>query len=138
MKSVCKLALLTVLLIAVCLTSISCGKYVSSYTAIGLIRSNTLDGANVAFLSLDGVLVFRLQAGQRSEIYYEATLEQGCVTVGVDTGEGEVELFCVEGENKISEADISAVADARAVVYVIIRAQGAKNGRIAVTLKEVS
>ena len=80
------------LLLAMCLTG--CGKYVSSYKALALVRSNTSNSASLSFYSFEGRMVFKLKCrSEEQTIRAEAELESGSAVVCYDADGTEKEWF---------------------------------------------
>lgn len=131
--------LLTILLtFVICLSAAGCDsdafKYVNSYKAVGMIRSNTNDSAKLSFMSLDGRIVFKLKYDEASEghIFYEASIEEGEINVYYDIFDTKEHLFRaqagypIEGEGGYIEGGKS--------VYVIVEADNAKEGSVEIRL----
>ena len=113
------LKLLAVLAVSVCLAGC---RYVSSYAALGLLRSNTSKTAEVSFASLRGRLVFRLKCTDPSEaLICKGSVEEGSITVSIDNGDKEKELFSLENE-EMEETRYEALAEG--TVYIIVKTDG--------------
>lgn len=63
----------------------SCGKYTSSYSAIGLVRSNTSHSCEASFLTLKGELVFKIKRSEKGT--------EGDISYSVEAKEGEIKLY---------------------------------------------
>ncbi|MCR5173007.1 MAG: hypothetical protein K6C09_00050 [Oscillospiraceae bacterium] len=86
-----------VLLLAIGLTG--CGKYVSSYRALALMRSTRAGSASVRFSELEGTMAFRLKCRKGSgalSIFCSAKLESGSATVYCDSDGTKREWFTIE------------------------------------------
>ena len=129
-----KKLLICILLLSLCLSLVGCGKYYSSYSAIGSVRSNTSDKAYLSFMSLKGRMVFTLRPSERSVIKYETEIGEGKVTVSYDIDGSLTELVELLGEEeKIGEG---ATVEAGVTVYIIVDATDARNGKITVRLED--
>ena len=129
-----KKLLIAVLLLSLCLSLVGCGKYYSSYSAIGSVRSNTSDKAYLSFISFQGRMAFTLRPSERSVIKYETELGEGKVTVSYDIDGSLTELVELLGkEEKIGEG---ATVEAGVTVHIIVDATDAKNGKITVRLED--
>ena len=112
----------TLLLFSVLLLIFSlagCSQYVSHYSAVAHVRSNSSDSAALSFHKLDGTEVFKLKAesGKTAKIKYSGKLESGSLTVSYDRGEAKTELFSLRSGDEI-EAYSEEIAEG--TVYVII------------------
>ncbi len=137
MTGLFKRIFIILLTVAVCLSLTACGNYISSYSAIGMVRSNTRDTARVSFMSLDGRLVFKLHAKSDSVISYEVSLDGGTLSASYDSGAGETALFTVTSESGESVGNGGEVAEGESV-YIIIYADGASGGEVRLALVEKS
>jgi len=121
-------AIAVMLLLLLCLTG--CGKYSSSYRAVGFVHSNDSRSAFMNFHSFEGTMVFTLKYSGSSgtQIKYSAKLEDGSAKVYYDNGGEKTELFSVKSGDDISSAggDLS-----EGTVYIIVETGGTcKNGEI--------
>ena len=76
-----------------------CGKYVSSYRALALVRSTRPGSASVSFSELEGTMAFRLKCRKGPgglEIFSSAKLESGSATVYCDSDGTKREWFTIE------------------------------------------
>ncbi len=130
-KIVCILLIITMLLMFV-----ACSPYISSYSALGLMRSSYGNKCEARFHSLGGRLVFNLRAsgdgGDEGDIRYTASLDEGSITVYYDIwGEKEL-LFTLSGGESI-ESHGGYIEEGKQV-YIIIEAEGAKGGSVKIEL----
>lgn len=128
--------IICILLILVMLFSFTaCSPYISSYSALGLVRSSFGGECSASFLKLDGRLVFELRApdGGEGDIKYTASLEAGDLSVYYDIYGTLEPLFSVsEGE----EVDArGGYIEGGKSVSIVIDAKGAR-GNIAVSLED--
>ncbi len=92
-----KKGLITVLLAAMLLTLVGCSIYSSSYSAVGLVRSNTSHRAYVNFHSLRGRLVYKLKVNGTEDLLCSGKLEEGNLTVYYDIDGRKQELVRLSG-----------------------------------------
>lgn len=131
MKKLLSFLLMLSLLIPLC----SCGKYVSSYRALGLVRSNTTHSCSASFLSLTGELVFKLkksQAGSESDISYSVTVEEGEISLYYDIYGIKSELAHVKAGESVTER--GGYIEGGHTVYIIIEAAENSRGKVSVEL----
>lgn len=131
MKKIISLLLIIVLIF----TLVSCSGYISSYSALGLVKSSFGNKCETSFFSLNGTLVFNLRApseGDEGDIYFSATLTKGTISVYYDIFGVKEPLFTISGGESIEEHRGYIEEGKR--VDIIIEAKGAKNGSIKVEL----
>lgn len=131
MKKIIAFVLSLVMLVSLC----SCGKYVSSYSAIGLVKSNTSHSCRVSFLSLEGTMVFKLkksEIGSEGSISYSVSAEEGEIYLYYDIYGVKEELAHVKAGESIT--DVSGYVEGGHTVYVIIEATGRAHGKVSVEL----
>ena len=113
----------------------SCSGYVSSYSAIGLVRVNTKSKCEIRFMRLDGTCVFKLRNRDdgEGELRYTASLESGEVNVYYDAnGVKELLVHLKAGE---SVEGCGGYFEGTGRIYVIVETVGsAAEGRISVEL----
>ena len=112
----------------------SCGKYVSSYRAVGLVRSNTSHSCDASFLSLEGELVFKLKRSGSGEgdIQYSVSVEEGEIRLYYDIYGTKSELTCAKaGENLNGRG---GYVEGGKTVYIIIEATKGSHGKVSVEL----
>ena len=114
-------------LCVLCLTG--CSKYSSSYSAVGLVHSNTSEEAFMSFSSFEGTMVFQLSADDDDDrINGSAALESGSLTVYVDDGTVKQEWFSLHAGERFS---LSGTPHGRGTVYIIVETQEkCGNGRL--------
>ena len=127
-----KKKLLVVLLLAVCLSClVGCIKYVSHYSALMLVTTNTSKSASISFSSLNGTKSFRLKSD--GHLNYSAKLGEGSATVFYDTNGTKTELFSIKGGQEIQSSTIAVNPGA---VYVIVQTDGkCQDGRFSFDVK---
>ena len=115
------------LLLALCLTG--CGirfldgvsKYVSSYSATMLVRSETSRSASLNFSTLKGRIVYELRSGGSDAIAASAKLGEGIATVWYDADGTKTEWFTVTAGEDV---EVSTAPLEKGTVYVIIETDG--------------
>jgi hypothetical protein len=131
MKKLVSLIILLTMLLSLC----SCGEYVSSYSALGLVKSQTSHSCEASFLSLNGKLVFKLKksdAGKEGDISYSVQVEKGEINLYYDIYGSKQELaHVVAGENVTSRG---GYIEGGKTVYIFIEATGGAKGRVSVEL----
>ena len=111
-----------------------CGKYVSSYKALGFVHSNKSDSAYMSFASFEGRMVFRLKSSGEGDLKYSARLESGSATVYYDFYGDRQELFSISGGE---EADSRGGYVEAGTVYIIVETDGGcQNGEFRFSLDE--
>lgn len=123
------------LLLATIFTLCSCDSYVSSYKAVGLVRSNTSHSCDVSFLSLEGELVFKLKrsdVGSEGAISYSVSAEEGEIRLYYDIYGTKEELAYVKAGESVSSK--GGYIEGGKTVYVIIEATGNAHGKVSVEL----
>ena len=111
-----------------------CGKYVSSYKALGFVHSNRSDSAFMSFASFEGRMVFRLKSSGEGDLKYSARLESGSATVYYDFYGDRQELFSISGGE---EADSRGGYVEAGTVTVIVETDGScQNGEFRFSLDE--
>ena len=132
MKKVLSLILVAVL----SLSLMSCGSgYISSYKAIGLVRSNTTHSCRLNFMSLEGSIVYKLrrtEGGSEGDIGYKASVEKGSVSVYYDYVGTKEKLFTL-GEGQNAEGRGGYIESGKSV-YIIIEAEKGSRGQISIDL----
>ena len=131
MKKVLSILITLFLLFSLC----SCGKYVSSYTALGLVKSQRSHSCEASFHSLEGELVFKIKAPEdkaEGDISYSVTVEEGEITLYYDVY-GEKEELCNINAGESVE-DRGGYVEGGKTVYVIIEAAEGTKGSISVNL----
>ena len=114
--------ILLVLLLAAVLCLPGCGKYSSSYKAVGFVHSNSSDSAFMDFYLLEGTMVFKLKnRSEGAQLLYDAKLETGKALVYYDCGEGKVPLFTINGGETYSTEGGELK---KGTVYIIVETVG--------------
>ena len=130
MKRILSLFLAASLLFLLC----SC-KYISSYRAIGLVRSNNSHSCKASFLSLDGELVFKLKktdSGADGKISYTTSVEEGEVYIYYDIYGIKEELASIKAGESFTES--GGYVEKGHTVYIIIEGKNNAHGKISVEL----
>ena len=103
-----------------------CGKYVSSYKALGFVHSNDLSSAYMNFYTFEGRMVFKLKSSGEGDLKYSAKLESGSATVYYDYLGTKSKLFSVSGGEEL--ASYGGYVDT-GTVYIIVETEGeCRNG----------
>ena len=127
-KTLSLLSKLTVLLLAAVLlvAASACDFNFSSYSAIGLVQSNKSDSAFISFISFKGEMKFTLKCAEDDVIQYQASLEEGTMTVYIEFDGEKTELFTINsGEEFVS----SITSPGKGKVKIIIKSEDkCKNG----------
>ena len=113
----------------------SCDKHVSSYKAIGLIRSQTSHSCEASFYSLEGQLVFKIKksdSGTEGSIAYSIKVDEGEVKLYYDIFGVKEELKCVKAGESIT--DFGGYVEGGKTVYIIIEAIANTQGKVSVEL----
>ena len=131
MKKIISVITSILLLLSLC----SCGEYVSSYSAIGLVKSQTSHSCHAEFISLKGQLVFKLKKSDRGEsghILYTVKVEEGEINLYYDTDGEKVLLENATSGEFITEGNGNIVGGQP--VYIIIETVGRAKGSVYVEL----
>ena len=126
-----------ILLLTLILTFCSCGRYVSSYSAVGLIRSQTSHSCEASFYSLKGQLVFKIKSPSSEEIcelQCDAKAEEGEITVYYDVDGTKQDLVRVKAGEAIDDFD--TYVEGGKTVYIIIEAADKSRGKISVEIDD--
>ena len=120
-----------ILLLSLALSLCSCSKYISSYSAIGLVRSSDSHSCEASFHKLNGTLVFKVRKTDAAE---------GDVSYSIKADEGEIRiLYDLYGEKReLAYAKAGEILTGRGGyveagqdIYIIIEATDAK-GKVTV------
>ena len=115
-------SLFAISMMACSLSLTGCGKYVSSYQAVGLVRSNVSNSAYLNFHSLKGRIAFHLNHNKDNQVLeYGGYVETGTVNVFYDDGNGKNELFTVSSTESVTS---TLEEFNRGIVYVIVETDG--------------
>lgn len=131
-----KKLLLVILCLTVLLSSTSCDfRYVSSYKALGLVRSEMGDRGSVKFGRLDGTVVLKLKmsgTGLENSIGCKATLDEGEINVYYDIFGVKEFLFNLKAGESIDERRGYIESGHR--VYIIIETVTPAKGSVEIDL----
>lgn len=122
------------LVVAVLCGCSSCTQYVSSYSALGLIRSNGREQCSASFHKLKGTCVLKLKSTEDGEgtLHYTASLESGEVNVYYDANGTKELLFHLNAGESADEYGGSF--DGKGTIYIIIETVETAKGKVAVCL----
>lgn len=112
-----------------------CGDgYVSSYRAVGLVRSNTSHSCSISFMSLEGQLVYKLRSsdGGEGDISYSLKVDEGEVAIYYDIYGSKEELISAVAGEEIT--DRGGYIEGGYTVYIIIEAKNGARGKVSVEL----
>ena len=135
MKRIISATLAAVLLLSLMLTLGSCGRYISSYKALGLVRSNTSHSCKASFKSLEGELVFKIkktEVGTEGSIKYSVTVEEGEINLYYDIFGVKEKLATVKAGESVE--DVGGYVEGGYQVYIIIEAAEKTRGSVFVEL----
>ena len=113
----------------------SCGSYVNSYSALGLVKSQTSHSCNTSFLSLNGRLVFKLKCPHKStdgNIKYSVQVDKGELYLYYDYLGVKEELAHVKAGETVE--NIGGYVEAGKSVYIIIEATETAKGKVSCEL----
>ena len=114
---------------------ISCGKYTSSYKAIGLVRSQGAHSCEASFYSLEGQLVFKIKSPSSAseyEISYSANADQGDLRIYYDIYGTKEELAHLKAGESVDTK--GGYVESGKTVYIIIEAAEDTRGRVSVNI----
>jgi len=125
------LLLITVLVFLFLLAG--CGKYQSSYKAVGFVHSNGATAAEMSFYSFEGRMVFKLKSSGEGDISFTAMLESGEAAVYYDYSGTKSKLVAV-GAGEEFEGHGGYIESG--TVYIIVETTGeCVNGSFSFHLK---
>ena len=113
----------------------SCSKYMSSYKAIGLVRSQTSHSFETSFYSLEGQLVFKIKKsniGSEGDIEYSIKVDEGEIRLYYDIYGVKEELKTVKAGESINGS--GGYVEGGKIVYIIIETIGKAQGNVSVEL----
>ena len=111
-----------------------CGRYFSSYKAIGFVHSNRSDSAFMSFHSFEGRMVFKLKSPAEGDLKYTAKLESGSAVVYYDFYGEKQELFSISDGEEIESHGGYVEAG---TVYIIVETDGGcRNGEFRFSVDE--
>lgn len=131
MKKLASLIILLTMLLSLC----SCGEYVSSYSALGLVKNQTSHSCEASFLSFNGKLVFKLKKsdqGEEGDISYSVEVEAGAVDLYYDIYGTKQSLAHVEAGENISAR--GGYIEGGKTVYIFIEGTDGAKGKVSVEL----
>lgn len=131
MKKILLWILMLSLLTALC----SCDEYVSSYNAIGLVRSQTSHSCETSFYSLEGQLVFKIKKSDRGaegNIAYSIQVDEGEIDLYYDIYGVKEELAHVKSGESVD--DLGGYVEGGKTVYIIIEAKEHARGKVSIEL----
>ena len=130
-KSFLAVGLILSVLIGLCACG---GGYVSSYKAVGLVRSNTSHSCEASFYSLEGTLVFKLKKtdGAEGEISYSVAAEEGEISLYYDIYGTKEQLVNVKAGD--TAEGTGGYVEGGKQVYIIIEASKKSRGRVSVEM----
>jgi hypothetical protein len=120
-----------ILLVSLC----SCSEYVSSYQALGLVRSQTSHSCEASFRSLKGKLVFKIKkpgSGTEGDIGYSVQVDEGELYLYYDMNGVKEELAHVKAGESVTSR--GGYVEGGHTVYIIIEAAQKSKGKISVEL----
>lgn len=127
--------LLWILILSLMLTFCSCGKYTSSYKAVGLVKMQTSHSCETSFHSLEGRLIFKIERSERGtegDIAYSVQVDEGEIRLYYDIYGVKEELACVKAGETVD--DVGGYVEAGKTVYIIIEATEKSRGKVSVEL----
>ena len=129
----CALLALT-LLFGLCACSAVGTKYVSSYGALGLVRTNGKDQCSAKFHKLKGTCVLKIKSTEdgEGELHYTASLESGEINVYYDANGTKELLFHLSAGESVDEN--GGYFDGKGTIYVIIETVESAKGNVSVEL----
>lgn len=131
MKKLISLLVLFAIIFSLC----SCDSYVSSYKAIGLVRSNTSHSCKASFYSLEGHLVFKLKmsdAEDEGSISYSMRADSGEIRLYYDIYGVKEELARVKAGETLEGS--GGYIEGGRTVYIIIEAEEKSGGLVSAEL----
>ena len=117
------------------LFSLGSCKYVSSYKAIGLVRSQTNHSLETSFYSLEGQLVYKLKKTNNKndgQISYSIEVEQGEIIIYYDIYSEKEKLVEVSSNQSVN--DKGGYIEGGKSVYIIIEAKNSARGKVKIEL----
>ena len=124
---------LTALAAAAAVGLASCGRYSSSYNAVGFVHNELSDSAFMDFYRFEGRIVFDLDGDEGDSLEYSGRLEKGSITVSIDRDGTKQELFRLSDGGEVSS---SLALPEKDKVYIIAETDGScENGRIDIEIR---
>ena len=125
-----------ILLLSLLASLCACGKYVSSYSAIGLVRSNTSHSCKASFHKLDGELAFKIKKTDtdgEGDISYTVSADKGEIRLYYDIYGTKEKLAQVKAGESVTSR--GGYIESGKDVYIIIEATDA-GGKVTVELNK--
>ena len=119
------------------LFSLGSCKYVSSYKAIGLVRSQTNHSLETSFYSLEGQLVYKLKKTNNKndgQISYSIEVEKGEIIIYYDIYSEKEKLVEVSSNQSVN--DKGGYIEGGKSVYIIIEAKNSARGKVKIELND--
>ena len=119
---------IAVTMLVLCFTLSACeNKYASHYSAMMMVRTNTLHKASVSFDNFSGIYVMKFKnvGDERSFITYNATLEEGNIRVYYDFNDEKLNLFEIGTDGSIEGKTETFTSNK--TIYIIIESDGKCN-----------
>lgn len=123
------------LMLSLLFSLFSCGRYTSSYKAIGLVKTQTSHGFETSFYSLRGKMVFKIKKtdnGAEGDIRYSIRVDEGELYVYYDIYGVKEPLAHVKAGESVSSQGGYVEGGKR--VYIIIEARENAGGAVSVEL----
>ena len=119
--SIMKKTIILISAVIMLLFMTGCGKYTTSYKAVGFVHTNEKSSARMSFYSFEGRIVFKLKSPGEGELKYTGRLESGKASVYYDFYGTKTELFSIsDGE----EVDAKGGYVEAGTVYVSVETDG--------------
>ncbi len=107
-----------------------CGKYVSSYSAVGFVHSNTSGSASMSFYQFSGRMVFTLKNrdGSEGQLKVSAALESGSAAVYCDEDGTKKELFSLQAGDALES--VFGPLTCKTVYIIVETSEKCRNGSL--------
>ena len=134
-RKMLKIAVMMLITLSI-FTLTACGKYTSSWSAVGFVHSNTSKSASMSFWKFSGTMVFKLKCKDATKevLNYNGRLENeddgenGSITVYYDVDGTKNELFSLQNGESV-EASFDKLNEG--TVYIIVETDGrCENGEL--------
>ena len=122
-------AILAAVTLVLCFTLSACGnKYVSHYSAMLMVRTNTSNQASVSFDTFSGTYVMHLNNKSADEVCidYEGTLREGNIKVYYDFHDEKLNLFDIGTDGSVDGKTETFTGNK--TIYIIIESDGKCSG----------
>ena len=117
--------IIAAVILILCFTLSACGnKYVSHYSAMLMVKTNTSHKASVSFDSFSGTHVIKLKNNSADEVFltYEATLGEGNIKVYYDFNDEKLNLFEIATNGSVDKK--TGTFTGNKTIYIIIESDG--------------